>query len=164
MPRWTWHAYLSALTTTSALDGLACFAAALQGHSRLAQPVSITYGRSNAFGSCASPPTNLRVWPEDIVSYFVGPITGETELSPNTGGMRTTFPAQLLHRARTLLHAPAQREKEFGFWQTFSWRALAELAEAFASGLAEAGLKRRAACRATASRSRTAARCVECGC
>ena len=34
------------------------------------------------------------------------------------------------------------REKEFGIWQTLSWKALAELVEALAGGLAEAGLKR----------------------
>ncbi|HEY4959017.1 MAG TPA: AMP-binding protein [Caldimonas sp.] len=56
--------------------------------------------------------------------------------------MKTTFPQLLLEHAATRPSAPALREKEFGIWQTLSWSALAELVQALAGGLAEAGLKR----------------------
>ncbi len=56
--------------------------------------------------------------------------------------MQTTFPRLLLDHAAARPHAPALREKEFGIWQTLSWSALAELVQALAGGLAEAGLKR----------------------
>ncbi|HTJ07471.1 MAG TPA: AMP-binding protein [Caldimonas sp.] len=56
--------------------------------------------------------------------------------------MQTTFPRLLLEHAAARPNAPALREKEFGIWQTLSWRDLAELVEALAGGLAEAGLKR----------------------
>jgi long-chain acyl-CoA synthetase len=38
--------------------------------------------------------------------------------------------------------APALREKHLGIWQTLDWRALAELVEQLAGGLAAAGLQR----------------------
>ncbi|MGZ8259031.1 MAG: AMP-dependent synthetase/ligase [Caldimonas sp.] len=56
--------------------------------------------------------------------------------------MQTTFPRLLLEHAASRPDAPALREKEFGIWQTLTWRTLAELVEALAGGLAEAGLKR----------------------
>ena len=56
--------------------------------------------------------------------------------------MQTTFPQLLLDHAAARPHAPALREKEFGIWQTLDWRALADLVEAIACGLAQAGLKR----------------------
>ena len=56
--------------------------------------------------------------------------------------MQTTFPRLLLEHAAARPNAPALREKEFGIWQTLSWRDLAELVEALAGGLAEAGLQR----------------------
>ncbi|HEY2559142.1 MAG TPA: AMP-binding protein [Caldimonas sp.] len=56
--------------------------------------------------------------------------------------MQTTFPRLLLEHAAARPDAPALREKELGIWQTLSWSALAELVEALAGGLAEAGLKR----------------------
>jgi len=56
--------------------------------------------------------------------------------------VQTTFPRLLLEHAAARPNAPALREKEFGIWQTLSWRDLAELVEALAGGLAEAGLKR----------------------
>ena len=56
--------------------------------------------------------------------------------------MQTTFPQLLLDHAAARPDAPALREKEFGIWQTLSWRALADLVQALACGLAEAGLKR----------------------
>ncbi|MEP7139679.1 MAG: AMP-binding protein [Caldimonas sp.] len=56
--------------------------------------------------------------------------------------MRTTFPELLLDHAARRPRAPALREKEFGIWQTLDWSALAELVQALACGLAQAGLKR----------------------
>jgi long-chain acyl-CoA synthetase len=56
--------------------------------------------------------------------------------------VQTTFPRLLLEHAAARPNAPALREKEFGIWQTLSWRDLAELVEALAGGLAEAGLER----------------------
>ncbi len=56
--------------------------------------------------------------------------------------VQTTFPRLLLEHAAARPAAPALREKEFGIWQTLSWRALLELVQALAGGLAEAGLKR----------------------
>ena len=56
--------------------------------------------------------------------------------------MQTTFPRLLLEHAAARPKAPALREKEFGIWQTLSWSALAELVEALAGGLAQAGLQR----------------------
>ena len=55
---------------------------------------------------------------------------------------RRPFPASCSTTPRRGPNAPALREKEFGIWQTLSWSALAELVEALAGGLAEAGLKR----------------------
>ena len=38
--------------------------------------------------------------------------------------------------------APAMREKEYGIWQTLSWRDMADLVQAIACGLHQAGLQR----------------------
>ena len=38
--------------------------------------------------------------------------------------------------------APAMREKEYGIWQTWTWRALASMVEQIAAGLHQAGLRR----------------------
>nr|WP_218179459.1 AMP-binding protein [Hydrogenophaga aromaticivorans] len=39
-------------------------------------------------------------------------------------------------------HRPAMREKEYGIWQTTTWAAMAQLVEALACGLHQAGLQR----------------------
>jgi len=54
----------------------------------------------------------------------------------------TTFPRLLLSHATERPAAAALREKEFGIWQTLSWRALATLVRELAGGLAQAGLQR----------------------
>jgi len=54
----------------------------------------------------------------------------------------TTFTALLLQHAARRPGAPALREKEFGIWQTLTWRDLAALVRALACGLAQAGLGR----------------------
>ena len=56
--------------------------------------------------------------------------------------MKTTFPQLLLQHAAERPDAPALREKEYGIWQTTSWRGMAQLVEALACGLHQAGLKR----------------------
>ncbi len=54
--------------------------------------------------------------------------------------MHTTFPRLMLDHATQRPDAPALREKEYGIWQTLSWRQLAELVRQLAGGLAAAGL------------------------
>ncbi len=56
--------------------------------------------------------------------------------------MQTTFPRLLLDHAQARPDAPALREKEYGIWQTLSWRELAALVKQIANGLAAAGLQR----------------------
>ncbi len=56
--------------------------------------------------------------------------------------MQTTFPRLLLDHASRRPNAPALREKEYGIWQTLSWRALDQLVRELAGGLAAAGLGR----------------------
>ena len=52
----------------------------------------------------------------------------------------TTFPRLLLAHAAARPEAAALREKEYGIWQTLSWRELAVLVRDLAHGLAAAGL------------------------
>lgn len=56
--------------------------------------------------------------------------------------MQSTFPQRLLEHARQRPDAPAMREKEYGIWQTTSWSQMAQLVEAVACGLHQAGLQR----------------------
>ncbi|MBQ0918353.1 AMP-binding protein [Hydrogenophaga aromaticivorans] len=56
--------------------------------------------------------------------------------------MNTTFPRLLLMQAAERGHRPAMREKEYGIWQTTTWAAMAQLVEALACGLHQAGLQR----------------------
>jgi long-chain acyl-CoA synthetase len=53
-----------------------------------------------------------------------------------------TFPQWLLKHAAERPDAPALRIKEFGIWQTTSWRELAALVRDLAAGLAAAGFQR----------------------
>ena len=54
--------------------------------------------------------------------------------------MQTTFPRLMLDHAAQRPGAAAMREKEYGIWQTLSWRDLAALVQRLAGGLAAAGL------------------------
>jgi len=54
--------------------------------------------------------------------------------------VQTTFPRLLLDHAAKRPDAPALREKEYGIWQTLTWRDLATLVQHLAGGLAAAGL------------------------
>ncbi|MEX8492812.1 long-chain fatty acid--CoA ligase, partial [Sphaerotilus sp.] len=56
--------------------------------------------------------------------------------------MTTTFPRLLLDHAQRRPDAPALREKEYGIWQTLSWKALTAQVRRMAGGLAAAGLQR----------------------
>jgi len=53
-----------------------------------------------------------------------------------------TFPKLLLANAARYGDAHATREKEFGIWQSWSWRALSEDVQNLAAGLAELGFQR----------------------
>jgi long-chain acyl-CoA synthetase len=59
-----------------------------------------------------------------------------------TSPVQTTFPRLMLEHAKARPDAPALREKEYGIWQTLSWRDLATLVQRLAGGLAAAGLQR----------------------
>ncbi|MBS3996922.1 MAG: AMP-binding protein, partial [Hydrogenophaga sp.] len=56
--------------------------------------------------------------------------------------MQDTFPRLLLEHAARRPNAPAMREKEYGIWQTTTWAGMAQLVEAIACGLHQAGLQR----------------------
>src|SRR5690625_1031294 len=53
-----------------------------------------------------------------------------------------TFPRLLAHHAGARPDRPAMREKEYGIWQTWSWKEVQEEVRAFACGLAAMGLRR----------------------
>ena len=53
-----------------------------------------------------------------------------------------TFPKLLLYNAERLGDRPANREKDYGIWQTWTWRQVADEVRALACGLADLGLKR----------------------
>ena len=56
--------------------------------------------------------------------------------------MQTTFTRLMLDHAAERPEAAALREKDYGIWQTLTWRALATLVRELACGLAQAGLQR----------------------
>ena len=62
------------------------------------------------------------------------------------GGARATdldtFPKLLLDNRERLGARPAIREKDYGIWQTWTWRQVADEVRALACGLADLGLKR----------------------
>ena len=53
-----------------------------------------------------------------------------------------TLPRLLMHKAETLGDKVALREKDFGIWQTVTWRQFADHVRAFAMGLRALGLQR----------------------
>jgi long-chain acyl-CoA synthetase len=59
-----------------------------------------------------------------------------------TLGGDDTFPKLLVRRARTMGDKVALREKEFGIWQSFTWREYHDQVRDFALGLAALGLSR----------------------
>ena len=56
--------------------------------------------------------------------------------------METTFPRLLFAHATNRPQAPAMREKEYGIWQTHTWRDMAQMVEGIACGLHLEGLTR----------------------
>jgi long-chain acyl-CoA synthetase len=65
--------------------------------------------------------------------------TAEVE---SVGGAPDTFPKLLLEHARLRPERPANREKKYGIWQSWSWAEVAAEVEAFAGGLAAMGFRR----------------------
>jgi len=65
---------------------------------------------------------------------------GNPVLSPDL--TLDTVPKLLLHNARAITGRPAVRHKDFGIWQTWTWRETLNQVRAFSIGLAELGLKR----------------------
>jgi len=53
-----------------------------------------------------------------------------------------TFPKLLFEHARLRPDRPANREKDYGIWQSWSWREVAAEVEALAGGLASLGFRR----------------------
>jgi len=54
-----------------------------------------------------------------------------------------TFPKLLAHHAKVRPHRPAMREKDYGIWQTWTWKQVQEEVRRFTAGLAAMGLRRR---------------------
>ena len=63
---------------------------------------------------------------------------------PMTEGAGTpdTFPKLLLDHARVRPHRPANREKDYGIWQSWNWAEVAAEVEALACGLSAMGFRR----------------------
>ena len=59
-----------------------------------------------------------------------------------TDGRCDTLPKLLIHNVGVIGERPAMRHKDFGIWQTWTWRQMFEEVRAFSIGLAELGLKR----------------------
>jgi long-chain acyl-CoA synthetase len=53
-----------------------------------------------------------------------------------------TFPKLLIRNARIFADRPAYRHKDFGIWQSWTWRQVLDEVRSFSVGLAELGLKR----------------------
>jgi long-chain acyl-CoA synthetase len=66
-------------------------------------------------------------------------MTGRLEAGPELGD---TFPKLLAGLARTRGDKPAYREKEYGIWQTYTWRQVSEQVALLAAGLADMGFAR----------------------
>src|SRR5579863_8647206 len=71
----------------------------------------------------------------------------ETKPEPTAGAARgsdalDTFPKMLLAHARERGTRPAMREKDYGIWQSWSWRQIEEEVAALAAGLHRLGFAR----------------------
>jgi long-chain acyl-CoA synthetase len=66
----------------------------------------------------------------------------EETLALATEGDCDTLPKLLNRNANTIADRPAMRHKDFGIWQTWTWRQMRDEVRAFSVGLAELGLKR----------------------
>lgn len=56
--------------------------------------------------------------------------------------MKTTFPQLLLKHAAERPTAPALREKEYGIWQTWTWKDAAQTVRHLGCGLLALGFQR----------------------
>jgi long-chain acyl-CoA synthetase len=63
-------------------------------------------------------------------------------MTSGEAGALETFPKLLLEHARVRPNRPANREKDYGIWQSWSWVEVAAEVEAFACGLAAMGFRR----------------------
>src|SRR4051812_14841815 len=63
-------------------------------------------------------------------------------LTTEPAGPPNTFPKLLLEHARVRPQRPANREKDYGIWQTWSWAEVAREVEALACGLKAMGFER----------------------
>jgi long-chain acyl-CoA synthetase len=71
------------------------------------------------------------------------PVRDRQTIAAGSGsGPLDTFPKLLLEHARVRPERPANREKDYGIWQSWSWAAVAAEVEAFACGLAVMGFRR----------------------
>jgi len=59
-----------------------------------------------------------------------------------TLGARDTFPKLLLEHARLRPDRPANREKDYGIWQSWTWAEVAAEVEALACGISAMGFRR----------------------
>ena len=66
----------------------------------------------------------------------------QTAAAGSGDGPPDTFPKLLLEHARVRPDRPANREKDYGIWQSWSWAEVAAEVEALASGLAASGFRR----------------------
>jgi long-chain acyl-CoA synthetase len=66
----------------------------------------------------------------------------QTAAARSGGGPSDTFPKLLLEHARVRPGRPANREKDYGIWQSWSWAEVAAEVEALACGLSASGFRR----------------------
>jgi long-chain acyl-CoA synthetase len=66
----------------------------------------------------------------------------QTAAAGSGSGLPDTFPKLLLEHARVRPGRPANREKDYGIWQSWSWAEVAAEVEALACGLAAMGFRR----------------------
>ncbi len=63
-------------------------------------------------------------------------------MSTTSAGRLDTFPKLLADNVKSRGGLPANREKDLGIWQTWTWKEVGAEVRAFACGLADAGFKR----------------------
>src|SRR5205807_9166041 len=69
--------------------------------------------------------------------------TGRLPVANSAGPLaENTFPKLLIRNARIFADRPAYRHKDFGIWQSWTWRRVLDEVRAFSIGLAERGVKR----------------------
>jgi long-chain acyl-CoA synthetase len=70
------------------------------------------------------------------------PVRDRETAATASGGRPDTFPKLLLEHARMRPDRPANREKDYGIWQSWSWAQVAAEVEALACGLSAMGFRR----------------------